>query len=114
MDVPLRPPGICVPQTGLNGNISVDPLFENPAFDDYHLESGSPAMDRGDSADPNLPATDFEGNVRLADSDVDMGAYEAASSVGSGSTTSQSPAQSSSVGGGGGGGGGCFIATVAD
>ena len=29
------------------GNISADPLFVNPPFDDYHLQAASPAIDKG-------------------------------------------------------------------
>jgi serine protease len=73
----------CVNQTGINGNISVDPLFVNPAAGDYHLRPGSPSIDAGDNAALNLPETDIEGNPRITDGNgdgvavVDMGAYEA-------------------------------------
>ncbi|MGO9019511.1 MAG: right-handed parallel beta-helix repeat-containing protein [Syntrophobacteraceae bacterium] len=36
-------------QTGTNGNISADPLFFDPANNDYHLCFGSPAIDTGDA-----------------------------------------------------------------
>jgi len=70
-------------QTGVNGNISADPLFVNPAAVDYHLRSGSPSIDAGDNSAPYLPATDLDGNPRIQDGNgdgiaiVDMGAYEA-------------------------------------
>ena len=35
-------------QTGIEGNISADPLFENPSAGDYHLALGSPCIDAGD------------------------------------------------------------------
>ncbi|MGB7062130.1 MAG: right-handed parallel beta-helix repeat-containing protein, partial [Candidatus Zixiibacteriota bacterium] len=35
-------------QTGIEGNISADPLFENPSAGDYHLTLGSPCIDAGD------------------------------------------------------------------
>jgi hypothetical protein len=74
--------GICANQTGINGNISADPLFVNPAAGDYHLRPGSPAIDAGDNTAPHLPATDFDGNLRIFDGDhngssiIDMGVYE--------------------------------------
>lgn len=72
---------ICVDQTGHNGNISVDPLFVNPASD-FHLQATSPAIDAGSNTAPNLPQKDFDGNDRILDGNgdctatVDMGAYE--------------------------------------
>lgn len=69
------------------GNISVQPRFlkpaVNPAIGDYHLRSYSPCMDRG--ANINALKTDYEGNVRPFDGDldgsavVDMGADEVVS-----------------------------------
>jgi len=59
-----------------------DPLFVNPAAGDYHLQSGSPCIDRGNNDAPGLPDFDFDGNPRIVDGDgdgievVDMGAYE--------------------------------------
>ncbi|NNF99401.1 MAG: hypothetical protein HKM93_08485, partial [Desulfobacteraceae bacterium] len=68
--------GICTDQTGLNGNISVDPLFVDIASDDYRLDPESPVIDVGDSTEPNLPATDIAGSARIVGAGVDMGAYE--------------------------------------
>jgi hypothetical protein len=74
--------GLCTDQTGLNGNISADPLFVDPLHGDYHLQAGSPSVDAGDNAAPSLPETDFDGNPRICDRDqngegiVEMGAYE--------------------------------------
>jgi len=67
-------------QTGINGNISVDPLFVNTSSEDYHLQMGSPAIDSG--SETNAPAIDFDGAVRPADGNgdltpaTDIGAYE--------------------------------------
>jgi PKD domain/Right handed beta helix region len=78
--------GTCADQTGQRGNISVDPLFVQPPFadlpGDYHLQSGSSAVDAGNNAAPQLPGTDLDGSSRVFDGNfdgdprVDMGAYE--------------------------------------
>lgn len=68
--------GICSDQTGLNGNISADPLFLDISADDFRLEPLSPGINKGDSTAPDLPATDFAGSTRIVGSEVDMGAYE--------------------------------------
>jgi parallel beta-helix repeat protein len=73
--------GICSDQTGLNGNISADPLFKDPGTADYHLLPGSSAIDSGTSN--QAPQTDFDGAVRPTDGNgdgvpaIDMGIYEA-------------------------------------
>ena len=43
---------------------------------DYHLSNDSPAVNTGDNAAPNAGTTDVEGNPRIADAVVDLGAYE--------------------------------------
>ncbi len=73
------------------GNIDADPLFVDPdgaddvtgtLDDDFRLNEGSPCIDAGDNAAPELPARDLDGNPRVADGNgdivavVDMGAYE--------------------------------------
>jgi hypothetical protein len=50
----------------LNGNINSNPLFVNPENGDYHLQVGSPCIDKGDST---LTFNDFDGSRN------DMGAY---------------------------------------
>lgn len=70
--------------TDLGGNIDGNPLFVDVANDDYHLAAGSPALNVGANAlydvgmTPNLSTyiTDLEGNARIQDTSVDMGAYE--------------------------------------
>jgi len=60
------------------GNLlGIDPLFVSPASWDCHLRSGSPALDRGDNSPPGgLGPTDADGNPRIIDGTVDIGAYE--------------------------------------
>lgn len=65
--------------------VEADPLLRNPAKGDFHLDAGSPAIDRGVSS--KAPKTDYEGNVRPQDGDgdgkvgFDLGAFEAAKPV---------------------------------
>jgi predicted outer membrane repeat protein len=63
---------------GTNGNISLDPLFVNPGYNDYHLLEGSPCIDTGDpNYIPEPGETDIDGNPRIIGGQIDMGAYEA-------------------------------------
>jgi hypothetical protein len=70
------------------GNISADPLFLSAPNNDFHLSLGSPAIDAGNNAAPDLPSKDYDNNPRIADGDgdgdsiVDLGGYEV---VGTGS-----------------------------
>ena len=69
--------GVCS-DTGVSGNISVDPLFSGDS--DFRLQLGSPAIDAGTSI--GAPPSDLEGNPRPRDGNADsvaswdMGAYE--------------------------------------
>jgi len=71
------------------GNLNVDPLFIDPLLPaqntggDYRLQACSPAIESGSNNDYQIatginPAsdTDLDGNNRLDDVDIDMGAYE--------------------------------------
>ena len=49
----------------LEGNINIDPIFQNPNINDFHLQSNSPCIDAGD---PNHP---FDPDNTIAD----MGAF---------------------------------------
>lgn len=64
-----------VPPRFLNANLNSDPLFANLARRDFHLQSGSPAIDAG-TGSPPVPAKDFDGNPRPQGKGYDLGAYE--------------------------------------
>ena len=57
-----------------SGNVVADPKFVSLATNDYHLLSGSPAID--EATGPDIAAADFDGNARPAGSAADIGAYE--------------------------------------
>ncbi len=95
----------------IQNNIDADPDFEDPGNDDYHLLASSPAIDAGDNSAPEIPAADIEGENRIENSTVDMGAYEFGTTVTTTTTTTTTTVAGGS--GGGSGGSGCFIATAA-
>lgn len=60
--------------TTLSHNLTTNPLFVNPSTFDFHLQSGSPAINAGTTiATFN---TDFDGVLRPQGSAWDIGAYE--------------------------------------
>ncbi len=74
--------GFCGNPTGSNGNISGDPLFVSAALGNLRLREGSPSVDAGDNAHPDLPPWDLDLFERIVDGNgdmvavVDQGAYE--------------------------------------
>ncbi|MEE4273632.1 MAG: choice-of-anchor Q domain-containing protein [Thermoanaerobaculales bacterium] len=60
-----------------NNLLGVDPLFASPSTWDCRLKTGSPALDAGDNSPPGgLGTTDLDGNPRVLNGVVDIGAYE--------------------------------------
>ncbi len=70
--------------TDNGSNIDVDPVFVDTAGRNYRLQQGSEALDAGDNAlfymgsTPDLSAitTDIDGNPRISEGTIDLGAYE--------------------------------------
>ena len=57
------------------GNIDANPLFVDAPSSDYHLSVDSPCIDVGDNSVVDYD-TDLDGNPRIVNYVVDMGAYE--------------------------------------
>jgi hypothetical protein len=62
------------------GSISADPLFRSPATGNFHILAASPCVDVGTNqlwmAKGEPTAFDLDGNPRIANGVVDIGAYE--------------------------------------
>jgi alpha-tubulin suppressor-like RCC1 family protein len=58
------------------GNITSDPLFVNAAAGNYRLQAGSPCIDTGGNLSWTGTAVDLDGQPRVSNGTVDMGAYE--------------------------------------
>lgn len=53
-----------------------EPIFRDAFAGDFHLATGSAAIDQGNSNFSNLVPQDYDGNSRLMDGSPDLGAYE--------------------------------------
>ncbi|MEO6924790.1 MAG: Ig-like domain-containing protein, partial [Bryocella sp.] len=87
--------GVCTSPAGTFGNISVDPSFKSATAaaltagtSDFHLQTGSPAIDTGNNdalTSPYVISLDMDNHVIPQDATgvgyaiIDMGAYEASS-----------------------------------
>jgi hypothetical protein len=86
--------GICADATGVNGNMSADPMFADPFNGNYRIGVASPAVDAGDKTTAGISSTDLDGAARVVDGDgdgvpdVDLGAYEFQGAAGVGGTIS--------------------------
>lgn len=65
----------CTVQWGV-GMIDSNPLFVDPASGDFHLTFQSPCRGSGNNDAPEMPDHDFEGDPRIHQGVVDMGADE--------------------------------------
>lgn len=59
-----------------------DPRFVDPAAEDFHLKAGSPAIDAGANQPALQAATDIDGQPRIVNGRVDIGADEYAIQAG--------------------------------
>ena len=66
----------CPDLTGTSGNISADPMFAALLSDNLHLTTGSPAINTGNNSAPQLPSKDMDGDARIVNTTVDIGADE--------------------------------------
>jgi hypothetical protein len=69
VDTTLQAAGMTV-----TGTVTANPMFVSAGSGDYHLSPGSPAIDKGVSAD--APAYDLDGYPRPSGPGFDIGAYE--------------------------------------
>jgi hypothetical protein len=65
----------CGVSAGANDIID-NPLYVDAPGGDLHLTVGSPMIDHGNNAAPELPATDADGEPRIQNGTVDIGAFE--------------------------------------
>jgi Ca2+-binding RTX toxin-like protein len=71
--------GNAMPSTANGNKLGIDPHFVGAASDNFHLASGSAAIDGG-TTKYGVGSTDLDGHARVVGT-VDMGAYETGSSA---------------------------------
>jgi hypothetical protein len=62
--------------TVVSNNLLTDPKFVNASSHDYHLQAGSPAIDKGANLSSIGITDDLDGNARPSGAGYDIGAYE--------------------------------------
>ncbi len=65
----------CTPYASVNNSIGNPPAFVDSVNGDYRLQIGSPCIDAGNNAYVTA-VTDFDGDARVFNGTVDIGAYE--------------------------------------
>ncbi len=63
---------------GYSGNFVTVPMFVDALNDNFHLQIDSPCINAGNNSAPGIPAEDIDGNYRIIDGRVDVGADEIA------------------------------------
>ncbi|MCX6376222.1 MAG: right-handed parallel beta-helix repeat-containing protein, partial [Armatimonadetes bacterium] len=58
------------------GDISADPMFASNEYGDLHIQAGSTCINAGRNDAPGLPGIDMDGQARIQDGTVDIGADE--------------------------------------
>ncbi|ANK85545.1 MULTISPECIES: right-handed parallel beta-helix repeat-containing protein [unclassified Rhizobium] len=77
--------GNAMPSSADGNKLGVDPKFVGASSDDFHLGSGSAAVDSG-TTKYGVSSVDLDGDARVVGT-VDMGAYESGSAPASGTPT---------------------------
>ncbi len=72
---PLKVAGI-VPFATQGNNVNLDPMFVDSANKDFHIIQNSPVINMGVNTAPSLSSSDFDGDPRIINGAVDIGADE--------------------------------------
>ncbi len=66
----------CAPGLFGEGNLAANPSFADPDRGDFRLQASSPCVNAGINQEWMMGASDLDGDPRILDGRVDMGAYE--------------------------------------